>query len=126
MKNTEPGERHEIKSIAEMKVILGYGSQSDLRQVSDGCEEGHPAEGKIRVHVVVEPKPERECGVVGRAGPEAEVGRKAPACILRVYGPYWFGGPEGGIEKSNADQAYDQQAPRVVLMTIPLLARDGL
>ena len=91
MQKTDPGERHEIESTIEAKMILGYGGHTDLCQVSDRREEGHPAKGKILVHVVVEPEAERECGVIGGPAPETEVGVEAPACLLHVGRFRWFG-----------------------------------
>ena len=91
MQKTDPGERHEIESTVEAKMILGYGGNTDLCQVADRREEGHPAKGKILVHVVVEPEAERERRVVGGAGPETEVGVEAPACLLHVGRFHWFG-----------------------------------
>ena len=55
-------------------------------------EDGHPAERKILVHVVVEPEAEREGRIVSSAGPESQVGVETPSCFLRVCRSRWFRG----------------------------------
>ena len=84
MQNAQSGERHEIESTIQAKVILRDTGDADLCEVSDRREERHPAERKILIHVVIEPEAKRESRIVRRAGPEAEIGGEAPACLLHL------------------------------------------
>ena len=97
MQDTQSGKGHEVESTVQAEMIFGDAGHADLREITDGGEEGHPAEGKIGVHVVIETESQRESCVVRRAGPEPEIGRKAPMRLLRIGGL-------GGARRKKSDE----------------------
>ena len=102
MEDAQSREGHEIESSVQAKMIFGDTGHAHLREVSHRGEERHAAEGKIRVHVLVETEDHRERRVVGRSGPEAKIGGKTPMCVRRIRGS---GG--AGPEECKEGEAYN-------------------
>ena len=44
MQNTQSGKGHEVESTVQAEMIFGDAGHADLREITDGGEEGHPAE----------------------------------------------------------------------------------
>ena len=97
MQDTKSGKGHEVESTVQTEMVFGDSGHADLCQIPDRGEEGHPAERKIGIHVVIEAKSQREGRIVGRAGPESEIGCEAPMRIL------WLGGVGGARRKKSEE-----------------------
>ena len=44
MQDTQSGKGHEVESTVQAEMIFGDAGHADLREITDGGEEGHPAE----------------------------------------------------------------------------------
>ena len=51
MDQSKSCEWDQIEAAVQAQMIFGHGGDADLCQISDRREEGHPAEGKILIHI---------------------------------------------------------------------------